>query len=565
MTQPIEERSSVPPAADGASEPSIVAAPTTFKGILGRIGPGLIIAGSIVGSGELIATTKTGAQAGIALLWLIIVGCVIKVFVQVELGRYAISHGETTLSALNRVPGPRVGVNWIIWLWVVMMLLTIGQLGGIVGGVGQSLALTFPFTKDYREAIRVPSLHELKRYVEWADDEAGDGRQLAALNDNQRERVAAGQAELQRQLDALGERGIRLVADVRAWQALPEGAERDQREAELKSEISPYTYDDKYWAGIVAVLTAGVLFVGRYSLIQNVSMVLVVSFTFITIGNVFSLQMSEEFTLRGSDIIRGLSFGKGDTLFGTNPWVMAFATFGIIGVGASELVAYPYWCLEKGYGQFTGPRSDDDSWAQRARGWMRVMHVDAFASMIVYTIATLAFYFMGVAVLYKKGLDPDGMRMVSTLAEAYVPVFGTYARWLFLLGAIAVLYSTFLVANAANARMITDALKVLGIMPSGNQKVHLRSVSILSAVLPLTCLTIFCSGVNPVTLIKIAGLMQAAMLPIIGFSSVYFRFRLTDNRLRPSRLWDVMLVLSCIGLLIAGGFGIYKFLSSVLS
>ena len=59
--------------------------PTSFGGIFRKLGPGLIIAASIVGSGELIATTKTGAQAGISLLWLIVVGCVIKVFVQIEL------------------------------------------------------------------------------------------------------------------------------------------------------------------------------------------------------------------------------------------------------------------------------------------------------------------------------------------------------------------------------------------------------------------------------------------------------------------------------------------------
>ena len=54
--------------------------PTTFGKALLRIGPGLIIAGSIVGSGELIATTKVGAESGFWLLWLIIIGCVIKVF-----------------------------------------------------------------------------------------------------------------------------------------------------------------------------------------------------------------------------------------------------------------------------------------------------------------------------------------------------------------------------------------------------------------------------------------------------------------------------------------------------
>ena len=61
--------------------------PTRLAGILRRLGPGLILAGGIVGSGELIATTKTGAEAGFWLLWLILIGCVIKVFVQIELGR----------------------------------------------------------------------------------------------------------------------------------------------------------------------------------------------------------------------------------------------------------------------------------------------------------------------------------------------------------------------------------------------------------------------------------------------------------------------------------------------
>ena len=78
--------------------------PDTVPGILKELGPGLIIAGSIVGSGELIATTLTGAEAGFWLMWLIILGCVIKVFVQIELGRYAIVNGKTTMAGMNEVP-----------------------------------------------------------------------------------------------------------------------------------------------------------------------------------------------------------------------------------------------------------------------------------------------------------------------------------------------------------------------------------------------------------------------------------------------------------------------------
>ena len=61
----------------------ILEPPKTFWGVVRHLGPGLIIAGSIVGSGELIATTKSGAPAGFSLLWVILLGCSIKVFVQV--------------------------------------------------------------------------------------------------------------------------------------------------------------------------------------------------------------------------------------------------------------------------------------------------------------------------------------------------------------------------------------------------------------------------------------------------------------------------------------------------
>ena len=126
--------------------------PKKFSKILTKIGPGLIIAGSIVGSGELIATTSTGAKAGFTLLWLIIIGCIIKVFVQVELGRFTLTNGITTIRGLNMLPGPRVEGkgNWFIWYWFVMFAFIMGQLGGIVGGVGQAMSISMPLTEEGR-------------------------------------------------------------------------------------------------------------------------------------------------------------------------------------------------------------------------------------------------------------------------------------------------------------------------------------------------------------------------------------------------------------------------------
>jgi len=538
----LDEFDTLPPSMDPAADGDVLEPPTRLSGIVRKLGPGLIIAGSIVGSGELIATTKTGAQAGIALLWLIIVGCLIKVFVQVELGRYALTHGETTLAALNSVPGPRYRVNWVIWLWVILSIATIAQLGGIVGGVGQALAITFPFTGDYNEAIRVPSQEEFQRYVKWQDDIDAGGQELSKQTPEYRNRIKRGHAKLQVRIEALGERGQQLAQTVRSGGKLTD----------------PWTLDDRIWAAIIAVITSVVLYIGRYNAIQIISIVLVVTFTFLTIGNVVSLQMTEQWHIPLSDFLYGLSFHAPQVGGGKSPWLTALATFGIIGVGASELIAYPYWCLEKGYARFTGRRTQEDAWAHRARGWMKVMRYDAFASMVIYTIATLAFFLMGVAVLHNDGLDPDGMRMVSTLIEAYVPVFGPYAKWMFLSGAIAVLYSTFLVANASNARMYTDALKIFRLIDKNSEQAHEKAIASWSVILPMLCLAVFVSGANPVRTILLAGMLQAFMLPVIGGIAIYFRYTRTDARIKPTPLWDVLFIISCIGLLLAGTYGVYK-------
>ena len=113
--------------------------------MLKYLGPGFILSASIVGSGELIATTALGAEAGFVAMWVILVSCLVKVFVQLEFGKHAIHSGETTFQAINQIPGPKIGKgNWATWLWLVMMLIKPLQVGGIIGGVGMALNALIP-------------------------------------------------------------------------------------------------------------------------------------------------------------------------------------------------------------------------------------------------------------------------------------------------------------------------------------------------------------------------------------------------------------------------------------
>ena len=73
---------------------------------------------------------------GFVALWLIIISCAVKVIVQEEIGRYTISSGESSLEAVNHIPGPRLLVSWVIWGWIIMFFLVTVQVGGIIRGIG---------------------------------------------------------------------------------------------------------------------------------------------------------------------------------------------------------------------------------------------------------------------------------------------------------------------------------------------------------------------------------------------------------------------------------------------
>lgn len=437
--------------AAGVREP-----PRTFGGTLRYLGPGLVISASLVGSGELIATTKLGAETGFMLLWLILLGCGLKVFVQIELARYAISSGETTLTAFNRLPGPRLRANWVLWLYLVATALTYAALGGVIGGIVQAFALAF--------------------------------------------------------------------------------------------SVNP-----KLMAVFIVAFTIAVLVLGRYRAIEKLATLLVLSFTFVTIFTVVSLQATE-FSFSTADVVSGLQFRFPVDV---SPVATALAAFGLIGITGAELVSYPYWCVEKGYARFCGPRSDDPAWLQRAAGWVRVMRTDALAALAIYTTATAAFYLLGASVLHRQGLNPDGLALISTLAEAYVPVFGDFARWLLVAGAIAVLYSTYMVAIGASARVLTDFATVMRWVDREQSASTQRSVAFLSTVLPLATLAVYLSGVNPVRLIITGGIAQALFLPVASLGVLYLRYRHTDPRLQPGRVWDVALILSSASLVVVGLLGLW--------
>jgi hypothetical protein len=322
------------------------------------------------------------------------------------------------------------------------------------------------------------------------------------------------------------------------------------------------------WAVVTGIVTAVLLAIGRYKLIEIVSIVLVGTFTLVTLLTVVILQFDPVWAISAGELTSGLVPSIPPAVGKNSPLLTALATFGIIGVGASELMVYPYWCLEKGYGVAVGPRDETEAWATRARGWLKVMQLDAWASMIVYTAVTVAFYLLGAATLGRLGLKPEGGEMVRTLGAMYAPVFGPvigpWANGAFLLGAFAVLYSTLFVAAAGNARMVVDGLILAGLLPAdaASRTVWNRR---LSVAWPLVATGLALLIREPVAMVLASGAAQAVMLAALGVAVLWFRWRALDPRLRPGRAWDVLLMASSAGFIIIGLWTLWQKIATLLT
>ncbi len=413
--------------------------PRTFRAALRRIGPGMILAASIVGSGELIATTTLGAEVGYVALWVILLSCLIKPVVQAEMARYIIASGETGLAGFDRVPGPHFKVNWIVWAWAIMTLMTMLQVGAMYGGVAAVMNLLIP-------AISI-----------------------------------------------------------------------------------------KAWVLIFAVITLALLLGGGYDRIERLAMVKVGLFTMLTfLAALLLIRMPQYFSW--SAMLDGLKFKMPGQGFST-----AVAVFGITGVGASELFMYPYWCVEKGYARYAGRRDGSPEWNRRARGWIRVMHIDILATMVIYTIATIAFYLLGAGILHGMGKVPTAKDMIPTLSNIYTQTLGEWSLWLFYLGAIATLYGTIFASVASNSRVYSDMCRLMGMFRSEDYGARVRFRNGFIVALTIIPVLLYFFIESPVNMVKAGGIAQALMLPVIGIGTLYLRHRHLPRDIAPARWVTIFL------------------------
>lgn len=296
------------------------------------------------------------------------------------------------------------------------------------------------------------------------------------------------------------------------------------------------------WVVTGCLITWLILYWGSYKTLEKTLLAMVAFFSLVTLIIAISMQTTT-YQVTGQDLIQGLSFS-----FPSDHVALALAVFGFTGISYGEIMAYTYWCLEKGYAKEEGESLQD------TRAWIKVMQTDVWVTVLFVTIGTVPFFLLGAGVLNELGLypPPDG-DIIKTLLSMFTGILGNWAKWLFILLAFFVLFSTFISGTAAFTRTISDYLISMGLVlekPNTRQQL----IKLIAFLVPLFSGIAYFLLPNPLTLIMIAGVWAALGLPIVNIGALYLVNKL-EKELQPKSstktiLWLTLLLQVAMAVLI---------------
>ncbi|GAB2466787.1 Nramp family divalent metal transporter [Promicromonospora xylanilytica] len=103
------------------------------------VGPGLVVAATGIGAGDLVATMVAGSAYGYALLWAVILGVVIKIVLVEGAGRWSLATGRTIFDGWKSL-----GLWAVVYFGIYVVIWGFSYGAAAMSGVGLALNGLFP-------------------------------------------------------------------------------------------------------------------------------------------------------------------------------------------------------------------------------------------------------------------------------------------------------------------------------------------------------------------------------------------------------------------------------------
>lgn len=235
--------------------------------------------------------------------------------------------------------------------------------------------------------------------------------------------------------------------------------------------------------------------------------------------------------------------------------------------GAAGMMWYSYWISSKGYGAANLERTENEPVdvkrlseenRGRLRGWLTQMTLDTTVAVIGALIITMAFLILGAELLRPLGLIPEENQVAATLGRLLGGVFGAAGFWFMIIAVFIGFWDTVLSDQDGFGRLFASGTRILGKSFGARGRwtdpEFLRR-SIVIGLVTIIPIALYLIVGNPVTLLKLAGAIEAAHIPIVAGLTLYLNQKLLPPDLLPSA--PVLIVTILAGLFFTAFAGFY--------
>jgi hypothetical protein len=317
--------------------------------------------------------------------------------------------------------------------------------------------------------------------------------------------------------------------------------------------------DVRIWMiGSVLAATALVLW-GRYKAVEWTAMALGIALALAAMAAAISV--SPDLAALASGLMPSVpaQVDYGEIL----PWL------GFMLSGAAGMMWYSYWIQAKGYGAAALSRQSDQpihpdtlsaDERDRLRGWVSQMTLDNSVAVVGTLVIAMAFLILGTELLRPQGLVPEENRVAETLGQLLGGVWGPVGFWFMITAVFVGFWDTVLADQDGFGRLFGDGartlLQPLELSDRWVDETILKNVFIV-VLLTLLPIALYLIMGEPVGLLKLAGAIEAAHIPVVTGLILYLNHRLLTPDLRPS--WAVSVATALAGLFFAVFAGVYVF------
>lgn len=298
------------------------------------------------------------------------------------------------------------------------------------------------------------------------------------------------------------------------------------------------------WTVIVIVVTAAIVFLGQYDVVEKFSSAIGIARTLAVVSAAFFVFPN----------VRDLTLGLLPQVPQDVEYQEVLPWLGFMLAGAAGMMWYSYWIDARGYGA-TALKQEaplevkqlDNEEEQRLQGWVKLMTFSNTLAVVGALLAALAFLILGGELLRPEGLIPEENQVSQTLGNLLGDIWGPFGFWFMIALVFITFCSTTLSVQDGFGRMFADGTQILlqgfGVQHSRwTDEKFLRKfyIIVLLAVLPIA---VYLFLGRPIGLLQTAGAIEAAHIPVVAGLTLFLNRQKLPKKLQPTGVsfWGTLL------------------------